>query len=183
MKGTAEPHQDFAPVRGTRNTWTVWHWNPFTCGDVIMFHSAIHQGRDATADTIRLSSRPGISRQRAGAPMNRRGFLDGKLLASGELLDEHTVWHWNSPFTCGDVIMFHSLTIHQGRDNATADRIRLSTSARYRAGQRAGARSLRSRWDRRSAGPTGSNSTPAGRQPDDPLKYYWRSLDLTTVDP
>ena len=50
---------------------------------------------------------------------HRLGFLDGKTLATGEPLDERTVWHWN-PFTCGDVIMFHSLAIHQGRDNATA---------------------------------------------------------------
>ena len=38
---------------------------------------------------------------------HRLGFLDGKALTTGEPLDQHTVWHWN-PFTCGDVIMFHS---------------------------------------------------------------------------
>ena len=27
--------------------------------------------------------------------------------------------------------MFHSLTVHQGRDNITTDRIRLAASARY----------------------------------------------------
>ena len=31
------------------------------------------------------------------------------------------------------MLFFNSLTIHQGRDNTTADRIRLSTSARYQS--------------------------------------------------
>ena len=146
---TAEPHQDFAPVRGTRNTWTVW----IPLGDC---------GAELGGIAVARGS-------------HRRGFLDGKLLASGELLDEHTVWHWN-PFTCGDVIMFHSLTIHQGRDNATADRIRLSTSARYQPVSEpvhALALGPQKRW-------ADWGQLYAGWQPDDPLKYYWRSLDLTT---
>ncbi|MEM7127504.1 MAG: phytanoyl-CoA dioxygenase family protein, partial [Chloroflexota bacterium] len=58
------------------------------------------------------------------------GYLDAKMVTSGELIGDETMWHW-SPFRSGDVLMFHSLTIHQGRDNVTEDRIRLSTSARY----------------------------------------------------
>ena len=63
---------------------------------------------------------------------NQRGYLDNALVVSGQLLDDETVWHWN-PFRCGDVLVFNSLAIHQGRDNITADTIRLSTSARYQA--------------------------------------------------
>ena len=145
---TAEPHQDFAPVRGTRNTWTVWV--PLGDCDAELGGIAVAHGS------------------------HRRGFLDGTSLATGEPLDERTVWHWN-PFTCGDVIMFHSLTIHQGRDNATADRIRLSTSARYQPVSEPvhvlalGPQKRWGNWEQ----------LYTGWQPNDPLKYYWKSLDLT----
>ena len=145
---TAEPHQDFYPVKGTRNTWTVW----IPLGDCDAELGGIAVGRGS----------------------HRLGFLDGKTLATGEPLDERTVWHWN-PFTCGDVIMFHSLAIHQGRDNATADTIRLSTSARYQPVSEpvhALALGPQKRW-------ADWEQLYAGWQPDDPLKYYWRSLDLT----
>ena len=84
------------------------------------------------------------------------------------------MWHWN-PFTCGDVIMFHSLTIHQGRNNATADRIRLSTSARYQPVSEPVhvlALGPQKRWG-------DWEQLYAGWPPNDPLKYYWKSLDLT----
>ena len=145
---TAEPHQDFAPVRGTRNTWTVW--TPLGDCDAELGGIAVAGGS------------------------HRLGFLDGKTLATGEPLDERTVWHWN-PFTCGDVIMFHSLAIHQGRDNATADTIRLSTSARYQPVSEP-VQELALGPQRRWAD---WGQLYAGWQPDDPLKYYWRSLDLT----
>ena len=61
---------------------------------------------------------------------HRRGLLRPDLLSNGGLLGEDTVWCWE-PFSCGDVLMFHSLTVHQGRDNLTDNEIRLSTSGRY----------------------------------------------------
>ena len=38
-------------------------------------------------------------------------------------------WTW-SPMAAGDVVMFHSLAVQQGRDNTSGDRIRLAASFR-----------------------------------------------------
>ena len=68
------------------------------------------------------------------------------------------------------------LTVHQGRDNATADTIRLSTSARYQPiSEPVHALALRpqKRW-------ADWEKLYAGGPPHAPLKYYWRSLHLTT---
>lgn len=144
---TTEPHQDFHPVRGTQNTWTVW----------------IPLG-DCDADL------GGVAVARGS---NQRGYLDNKLVTSGELIDDDTVWHWN-PFRCGDVLVFNSLTIHQGRDNATADHIRLSTSARYQAiSELVDAAALTPHW-----GWADWEELYADWEQNDPLKYYWQSLEL-----
>ncbi len=144
---TTEPHQDFHPVRGTKDTWTVWI--PLGNIDSDLGGMAIARGS------------------------SRLGYLDNELVTSGQLLDDETVWHWN-PFSCGDVLMFHSLTIHQGRDNVTADTIRLSTSARYQAiSEPVDAAALTPHW-----GWADWEELYADWDRDDPLKYYWRSLDL-----
>lgn len=144
---TTEPHQDFHPVRGTQNTWTVW----------------IPLG-DCDADL------GGVAVARGS---NQRGYLDNKLVTFGELIDDDTVWHWN-PFRCGDVLVFNSLTIHQGRDNATADHIRLSTSARYQAiSELVDAAALTPHW-----GWADWEELYADWEQNDPLKYYWQSLEL-----
>jgi hypothetical protein len=36
-------------------------------------------------------------------------------------------WTWSS-MAAGDMVMFHSLAVHQGRDNTSGDRIRLAAS-------------------------------------------------------
>ncbi|MEE2873281.1 MAG: hypothetical protein VX893_10225 [Candidatus Latescibacterota bacterium] len=101
-----EPHQDIQPVGGTQNTWPVW----IPLGDC-----------DSDLSGVALAS-----------GSNWRGYLDNARVISGELLDNKTVWHWN-PFSSGDMLIFNSLTMRQGRDNTTADRIRLSTSGRYQS--------------------------------------------------
>ena len=76
--------------------------------------------------------------------------------------------------TCGDVIMFHSLTVHQGRDNVTEDTIRLSISNRYQP--------VSEPVDKLALGPHWGwaewEELYADWAPDDPLKYYWKSLPL-----
>ncbi|MBV7334170.1 phytanoyl-CoA dioxygenase family protein [Chloroflexi bacterium TSY] len=144
---TTEAHQDFHPVRGTQDTWTVW----IPLGDC---------DSDLGGVTVACGS-------------HQRGYLDAKLVTSGELINDDTVWHWN-PFRCGDVLMFHSLTIHQGSDNVTADRIRLSTSARYqRISEPVDAAALTPHW-----GWANWEELYADWAQNDPLKYYWQSLDL-----
>ena len=103
---TTPPHQDFHPVRGAQDTWTVW--TPLGDCDAELGGLAIARGS------------------------NRRGFLKDDGVRSWDLIGDSTEWVSN-PFKCGDVLMFHSLTIHRGRDNVTEDRIRLATSARYQS--------------------------------------------------
>ncbi len=79
--------------------------------------------------------------------------------------------HIVEPFEdCSDVLMFHSLTIHQGRDNVTADTIRLSTSARYQPEAEP--------VDKLALGPQRRwaewEELFADWAPDDPLKHYWQ---------
>ena len=144
---TTPPHQDFHPVRGARDTWTVW--TPL--GD---------------CDT----ELGGLAIARAS---NRRGFLTDNEVRSWKLIEDSTEWVWN-PFKCGDVVMFHSLTIHRGRDNVTQDRIRLATSARYQSVSEPvdeaalGVHLGCAKWE----------EVYSGWETDDSLKYYWNSIDM-----
>ena len=144
---TTPPHQDFHPVRGTQDTWTVW--TPLGNCDAELGGLAIARGS------------------------NRRGFLRDNDVRSWKLLENSTEWAWN-PFKCGDVLMFHSLTIHRGRDNVTTDRIRLATSARYQSvSEPVDEDALTvhlgcAKWE----------EVYSEWETDDPLKYYWNSIDM-----
>ena len=79
-------------------------------------------------------------------------------------------WAW-SPMSCGDVLLFHSLTIHHAQPNAT-DRVRLAASYRSQPCSRpVAASSLVAHlgWL------TGTSCT-ANWAADDLLRYYWRVL-------
>jgi ectoine hydroxylase-related dioxygenase (phytanoyl-CoA dioxygenase family) len=108
---------------------------------------------------------------------NRRGLLEDGGVRSWQLLDDSTEWIWN-PFKCGDVVMFHSLTIHRGRDNVTEDRIRLATSARYQ--------SVNEPVDEDALtvhlGCAKWEEVYSEWETDDSLKYYWNAIDMN-VEP
>ena len=144
---TTPPHQDFHPVRGTQDTWTVW--TPLGDCNAELGGLAIARGS------------------------NRRGFLKDNDVRSWKLIEDSTEWAWN-PFKCGDVVMFHSLTIHRGRNNVTEDRIRLATSARYQlVSEPVDEDALTvhlgcAKWE----------EVYSEWETDDPLKYYWKSIDM-----
>ena len=144
---TTPPHQDFHPVRGAQDTWTVWT----QLGDC-----------DAELGGLAIAS-----------GSNRRGLLRNDGVRSWELIDDKTEWVWN-PFECGDVVMFHSLTIHRGRDNVTENRIRLATSARYQ--------SVNEPVDEDALtvhlGCAKWEEVYSEWETDDPLKYYWNTIDM-----
>ena len=144
---TTPPHQDFSPVRGSQETWTVW--TPLGDCDAELGGLAIARGS------------------------NRRGLLEDGGVRSGELIEDSTEWAWN-PFKSGDVLMFHSLTIHRGRDNVTEDRIRLATSARYQ--------SVSEPVDEDALtvhlGCAQWEEVYSGWETDDVLKYYWNAIDM-----
>ena len=144
---TTPPHQDFHPVRGAQNTWSAW--TPLGDCDAELGGLAIARGS------------------------NRRGFLKDNDVRSWELIEDSTEWAWN-PFQCGDVVMFHSLTIHRGRDNMTKNRIRLATSARYQSVSEPVDEDALSvhlgcaKWE----------EVYSEWETDDVLKYYWNSIDM-----
>ncbi|RKU09963.1 hypothetical protein C6503_20365 [Candidatus Poribacteria bacterium] len=144
---TTPPHQDFSPVRGSQETWTVW--TPLGDCDAELGGLAIARGS------------------------NRHGLLEDGGVRSWELIDDSTEWVSN-PFKCGDVVMFHSLTIHRGRDNVTEDRIRLATSARYQSvSEPVDEDALTvhlgcAKWE----------EVYSEWATDDPLKYYWNAIDM-----
>ena len=144
---TTPPHQDFSPVRGSQETWTVW--TPLGDCDAALGGLAIARGS------------------------NRHGLLEDGGVRSWELIDDSTEWTW-SPFKCGDVVMFHSLTIHRGRDNVTEDRIRLATSARYQ--------SVNEPVDEDALtvhlGCAKWEEVYSEWETDDSLKYYWNSVGM-----
>ena len=110
LKYTTPPHQDFQPVRGAPDTWTAWV--PY--GDC-----------DETLGGLAVVERS-----------NGDGWLPVGADHETVAVDAGAPWVW-SPMAAGDVLLFHSLTIHQGVDNTSSDRIRLAGSFRYQAGQRA----------------------------------------------
>ena len=144
---TTPPHQDFHPVRGTRNTWTVW--TPLG---------------DCDSELGGLSIACGS---------NLLGFVKDDDVRSGKLIDDDKDWVW-TPFKCGDVLMFHSLSIHRGRNNMSEDRIRLATSARYQPVSEPideAALSVHMNWAK-------WEQVYSEWEANDSLKYYWKSVDL-----
>jgi hypothetical protein len=107
------------------------------------------------------------------AGSHTRGLLEP---AKGTLWitpDADERWLW-SPMAAGDVAMFHSHTVHQGRQNTSGNRLRLAGSFRYQLASDpvdGGALMPQHRygdWDELYA------TWPA----DDPLRYYWESQTL-----
>lgn len=104
---TTLPHQDRHYARAGVELWTVW----IPLGDC-----AIAQGGLAVA----------AGSQRWGPQPHdlKRGHLQGVSLA------RDVAWH-GADYACGDVVMFHGLTLHRACDNVTHDRLRISVDHRY----------------------------------------------------
>ncbi len=82
----------------------------------------------------------------------------------------------NSPFEQSDVLIFHSLTVHQGR-SFQGERLRLSIDGRF---QRA-----RDPIDHGSLLPHGGLidwEDIYADWPEDQLQYYWQQWDLTVTE-
>ena len=106
---TTPAHQDYIHIQGTEDTWTAW----IPLGDCpkILGSLAILAG----------SHREGLYP------------VQPSLGAGGLKIDTDSLpytWH-ASDFAAGDVVLFHSLTVHRGLPNDSPDRIRLSVDYRY----------------------------------------------------
>lgn len=102
------PHQDFWYVKGAEETFTCWA--PLTHVD---------------ADTGGLAVLPGSHKR--GALAHARPETSRFHGVAGAADSDGWVW---SPMRSGDVLIFHSLTVHAGLPN-TSTRIRLSVDCRY----------------------------------------------------
>lgn len=149
---TTAPHQDHRPIKGTPEVWTAWiplGDCPERLGGLAVLPGSHRNGLYAVPDgTIYFDT------------------ADVRAVGDGE-------WRWN-PMRCGDVLLFHSLTVHQARDNRSRDRIRLSCDFRYQGrSQPVHEHSLlpHMRW-------IGWDEIYAGWAEDDPLRYYWRAYPL-----
>jgi len=151
---TTPPHQDYIHIQGTPDVWTAW----IPLGDC----------------PVELGGLSVLSGSHKGGILPVTRSLGAGGLCS-DVADTDGEWV-SSPFVCGDVLFFHSHTVHQGRPNLTADRLRLSVDYRYQRStdpimdKVLGPHQGRLSWDQVYSG---WNS--------DRYQYYWEGLDLTPV--
>ena len=153
--GTTTPvHQDFALVGGTEETWTTW----IPCGD-------------CPTELGELAILPRSHK----SGLQPHGALDPE--STGIEVPADSVWAV-SGLQCGDVLLFKSTTAHQGVDNMSGDRIRLSVDFRYQPLSHPVRRTSMQphrewlSWD----------EVYEGWPDDDPVKYYWKDWALNLVD-
>jgi ectoine hydroxylase-related dioxygenase (phytanoyl-CoA dioxygenase family) len=108
---TTPPHQDYYYIRGSVNTFSCW---------IPLGECPISLGGLAVV--------PGSHR---GGYLEHNLRYDGAVGGTGISLDESkTTWH-TADFGIGDVLFFHSYTIHKALPNLSGNRLRLSTDNRY----------------------------------------------------
>ena len=145
---TTPAHQDFIPIQGTSDTYTAWI--PLSTLPPEMGGLQIASG----------SHRHGIYKFRPS------------LGAGGMEITEPLCGWVSNPFEQGDVLVFHSMTVHKGIP-CTGQRLRLSIDARYQ----------------KLSDPIAPDSLePHGKLiswekvykywPPSDLRYYWRKWDL-----
>ncbi len=146
-------HQDFVPIQGTRATYTAW--TPLS---------------DIPAEMGGLEIAPGTHAQ---------GVYDIEIAqgASGMGISDPLDGKWvNSPVDQGDVLLFHSMTVHRGKPTF-GKRLRMSVDTRFQPKSEPVAeasllpRTMWENWDQ----------VYEHWEPSD-LQYYWRDWDTTIKD-
>lgn len=151
---TTPPHHDFIPIQGTPDTYTAW----IPLSDV-----------PAEMGGLQIAS----GSHRSGV-YNFRPALGAGGLAVTDPLGDNWV---SNPFRQGDVLLFHSLTVHKGVPN-TGTRLRMSIDARYQkitdpiAPASLLPHDQSHTWEEIYA--TWSNHRE--------LKYYWKKREMETVE-
>ena len=145
------PHQDNLYIGGSTETWTAW----IPCGDCpeMLGGLAVAKG----------SHRQGkLADKRAVGPGGRQVEVsDDQIWVGGD-------------YTCGDVMILHSLTVHQGCDNLSGNKLRVSCDFRYQP------RSHPIRSDSLMSHMCLLNWEQIYQdwEPNNPAKYYWKDWDL-----
>lgn len=109
---TTAAHQDFQYIRGTPQTYTLWL--PLGECPIELGGLAVLQGSHRAGF---IEHRFDPEKKYAGHGLTEEQFPPGQWVASD--------------FDVGDVLVFHSHTIHKALPNLTQDRLRLSTDNRY----------------------------------------------------
>lgn len=150
---TTPAHQDFPHVQGSADVYTAWfplHDLPASMGGLAV-----------------------------AAGSHRRGVYDYRpaLGAGGIAVIDPLKGAWaTNEFRQGDVLIFHSLTVHRGLP-IRGDRFRMSVDGRYQcAREPVLQRSLLPHM-----GVTTWDEVYAGWESDD-LKYYWSDLETTIAE-
>ncbi|MBL8992881.1 MAG: phytanoyl-CoA dioxygenase family protein, partial [Spirochaetia bacterium] len=155
-KFTTPPHQDFWHIQGTPETWTCWA--PLG---------------DCPRELGGLAILPGS--HKGGVLESKEAYGAG---GRGIETNPKALWH-NNEMSSGDVLLFHSLTVHQGMDNRTSDRLRLSLDYRYQPlSQPVRADSLLPHGRKNSEGEQVWEEVYGEWPTADGLKYYWRGLPI-----
>ena len=157
---TTPAHQDFPLIQGTPETYTAWMPLvdcPMKLGGLAMLAGSHRFGM--------LPMRP------AQGP--------GGLEADTEPLrrEQGLAWHAQD-LRAGDVLIFHSHTVHRALPNVSGNRLRLSADFRYQAAsQPVVADSLEPHYGRLTW-----EEIYADWDTSDDLRYYWKRLLLTVVE-
>lgn len=150
------PHQDYPNNQGSVDTYAAW--TPLGACPRALGSIAVLQG----------SHRFGLLPMRAS-----RGAGSRTTMPRADL--EALPWV-SGDFAVGDVLVFHSLTVHRSLANRTADRLRVSVDYRYSAlGEPVSDMVLRPHFSRLDW-----EDVYRGWQSRDGC-YYWRDLPLTVV--
>jgi ectoine hydroxylase-related dioxygenase (phytanoyl-CoA dioxygenase family) len=154
-KFTTPAHQDYIHIQGTEETWTAW----------------IPLG-DCPRDLGSLAVMP-RSHHSGVYPVHDAYGAGGKGIDTDKL-----PYEWLScDFTLGDVVVFHSLTVHKALPNLSPDRLRLSVDYRYQGVSRPATEGsflphyAQLSWEEIYAGWKSTR-----------FQYYWRNLPLRFVE-
>lgn len=147
---TTKAHQDFPNVQGTPEVYTAW---------IPLIDCPINVGPLQIA---------------AGSHTNGVYDFDIAGGAGGIEIKDPLAGRWvSADFAVGDVLLFHSMTVHKGLPNRS-DKLRMSMDVRYQ--------SVREPFNIDNANPDGQplswQEVYAGWR-SDALKYYWQRLPLT----
>lgn len=148
---TTPAHQDFVHIQGTPETYTVWF--PLS---------------DCPRELGNLEVLAGSHHEQI-LPVHKAAGAGGLGIDTDGL--SHT-WH-GGDFAAGDVLIFHSHTVHRAIPNRTANQLRLSVDYRYQGvsqpivGDGLLPHYNRLTWDQIYADWGDTN-----------LQYYWRDLNL-----
>ena len=149
---TTPAHQDFVHIQGTPDTYTAW---------IPLSNCPLELGG--------LTVLAG-SHQTALLPVHRAAGAGGLAVD----VDEGDPRWRTIDYQAGDVILFHSHTVHKGLPNRSADRLRLSVVYRYQAvSQPLVPDGLDPHYNRL----TWEEIYRAW--PNDRYQYYWKNQDLT----